>query len=63
MVMERITHEGLVVTDGQNQFLIKNGRRVWLSDPPPALRRELLIEAERLAVSQSIRSEFPTLHQ
>jgi hypothetical protein len=63
MVMENVSHEGMVVTDGRNQFLIKNGRRVWLSTPPPALRQELLIEADRLAASQSIRSEFPTLFQ
>lgn len=52
-------HEGMVVTDGQHQFLIRDGRRVWISTPPPALRAELLIEAERLRISRSFRPKLP----
>lgn len=48
-------HEGLTVTDGQNEFRIINGCRVWQSSPPPDLRNELSIEAERLRLSISIR--------
>ena len=57
--MTRQTHEGMVVTDGQHQFLIRDGRRVWISTPPPALRAELLIEAERLRISRSFRPKLP----
>lgn len=52
-------HEGRVVTDGRNTFRIINGRRVWISEPPPTLRAELLIEAERLRLSQSLRPQEP----
>ena len=52
-------HEGMVVTDGQHQFLIRDGRRVWISTQPPALRAELLIEAERLRISRSFRPKLP----
>ena len=53
------SHEGMVVTDGQHQFRIFNGQRVWVSTPPPALRQELLIEAERLRLSRSFRPKLP----
>jgi hypothetical protein len=53
------SHEGMVVTDGQHQFRIENGRRVWISTPPPDLRAELLIEAERLRLSQPLRPQEP----
>lgn len=50
---------GQLVTDGRHQFRIVNGVRVWISDPPPALRAELLIEAERLRLSRSFRPQQP----
>ena len=50
-------HEGMVVTDGQHQFRIVGGQRVWISTPPPDLRAELLIEAERLRLSQPLRPQ------
>lgn len=50
------SHEGLVVTDGRNRFLIRNGQRVWLNEPPEGQRQELLIEADRLARSLAIRA-------
>ena len=53
------SHEGQIVTDGQHQFRIVGGQRVWISTPPPALRAELLIEAERLRISRSFRPKLP----
>ena len=53
------SHEGQIVTDGQHQFLIRDGRRVWISTPPTALRAELLIEAERLRISRFFRPQEP----
>jgi hypothetical protein len=50
-------HEGQIVTDGRNTFRIVNGQRVWESPPPPSLRTELLIEAERLRLSRQLRNE------
>lgn len=52
-------NEGRLVTDGRNRFRIINGQRVWVSDPPPGLRAELLIEAERLRLSRSLRPQEP----
>jgi hypothetical protein len=56
---DEISHEGRIVSDGLNEFLIKDGRRIWLSPPAEDHRRELLIQAERLRLSQSIRQSLP----
>jgi hypothetical protein len=53
-------HEGQIVSDGRNTFRIVNGQRVWESSPPPSLRAELLIEAERLRLSRQLRNESIT---
>lgn len=56
-------HEGRLVTDGRNWFRIRNGQRQWISQPPDDLRRELLVEASRLrllqTISESARSVLP----
>jgi hypothetical protein len=58
-IADEMSHEGRIVTDGRNTFLIKGGRRQWVSSPPPELRRELEIEADRLRLSQSFRQPYP----
>jgi hypothetical protein len=58
---DEISHEGKIVTDGRNTFLIKGGRRQWVSSPPPELRQELEIEADRLRRSQSLRQPCPAM--
>jgi hypothetical protein len=34
-------NEGAIVTDGRNIFRIINGRRVWLTPPPPLVLSEI----------------------
>jgi hypothetical protein len=37
-----------VVTSYQHRFLIKDGRRVWLSEPPVDVKNDILHDAARL---------------
>lgn len=61
MVKDESSHEGLIFDDGPHRFQIIKGRRAWLTDPPPNIRAELLIEADRLRLSQSIRQSRPSI--
>lgn len=50
MKTPRDPRNGQLVFCDQRPFRIVNGRRVWLTPPPPALLAELLLEQERLAL-------------
>lgn len=40
-------HEGLIVASGRHLFLIENGRRVWVSKPPPEAMPDFLAPSTR----------------
>ena len=47
-------HEGKIVTDGRNTFLIKNGQRRWISEPPYQQKLEMLFELEQLQALRAL---------
>jgi hypothetical protein len=40
--------DGRVVTSYQHRFLIRNGVRVWLSEPPADIKRDIEYDLARL---------------